>query len=191
MHEKGKVRSLLNLLYGFAPWIVLAILPTRSLQQLKVAIVIALILTVVLNLKYLRKGFVLVWGALLFCVFNFVVLVLLNKVWFAVHMGLLVNIFLTAIVWISLLINKPFTLQYAREQVDPKRWNSPRFIRINQLMTMVWGVIFLFNMGVNIIRLYHPENNHWFYVIILNLTVILGFVFNEWFPNWYKQRIKK
>ncbi len=43
----------------------------------------------------------------------------------------------------SMLIGKPFTLQYAREQVPPELWNSPLFIRTNYLITGVWSAAFV------------------------------------------------
>ena len=38
-------------------------------------------------------------------------------------------------------IGKPFTLQYARERVPEERWKSPRFARINFVITSVWAQI--------------------------------------------------
>lgn len=38
----------------------------------------------------------------------------------------------------SLLLHEPFTLQYAREQVEPDRWTSPAFLRANYVVTAVW-----------------------------------------------------
>jgi hypothetical protein len=39
------------------------------------------------------------------------------------------------IVVISMLVRHHFTLQYAREQVDIELWGSPKFVRINYVLT--------------------------------------------------------
>jgi len=55
---------------------------------------------------------------------------------------LCVDVGLLLIVLGSMAIRQPFTLQYARQQVDPVYWNSPRFIRANYAITAGWAVAF-------------------------------------------------
>jgi len=38
----------------------------------------------------------------------------------------------------SLLLHEPFTLQYTREQVEPRHWRAPAFLRANYVVTGVW-----------------------------------------------------
>jgi hypothetical protein len=45
---------------------------------------------------------------------------------------------LLSVVVLSYLLHEPFTLQYAREQVEPAQWRSAAFLRTNYLMTAVW-----------------------------------------------------
>ncbi|MCK7473424.1 MAG: hypothetical protein MZV49_07660 [Rhodopseudomonas palustris] len=47
--------------------------------------------------------------------------------------------------WLTIALGKPFTLDYAKEHVDPSLWNDPRFIRTNVLMTGVWASTFTIN----------------------------------------------
>ncbi len=49
---------------------------------------------------------------------------------------------LALIASISLLIGKPFTEQYAREQVDPSLWETARFTELNRRFTAAWAVVF-------------------------------------------------
>jgi uncharacterized membrane protein len=50
---------------------------------------------------------------------------------------------LTLIVFGSILIGKPFTEAYAREQAPSQVWNSPRFHAFNRKISAVFGLAFL------------------------------------------------
>jgi hypothetical protein len=90
---------------------------------------------------------------------------------------------------ISLLIRRPFTMQYAKLQVDPKFWNSPFFLRINLIMTGVLGALFLGMALVNLYRLYHPGIlNSW---LIWTISSIAQIMFIKRFPGWYTQKYRK
>ena len=50
---------------------------------------------------------------------------------------------LTLLVFGSVLIGKPFTEPYAREQAPERVWKSARFHQLNRKLSAVWGVAFL------------------------------------------------
>jgi hypothetical protein len=50
---------------------------------------------------------------------------------------------LTLIVFGSVLIGKPFTEPYAREQAPERVWQSSRFHKLNRRLSTVWGLAFL------------------------------------------------
>jgi hypothetical protein len=50
---------------------------------------------------------------------------------------------LTLIVFGSVLINRPFTEGYAREQAPKQIWNTPAFRAFNRKISAVWGLAFL------------------------------------------------
>ena len=56
---------------------------------------------------------------------------------------LCVDIGLLAIVVASMALRRPFTLQYAKEQVAPEYWTSQRFLKTNYVITGGWAVAFL------------------------------------------------
>jgi signal transduction histidine kinase len=60
--------------------------------------------------------------------------------WTVATVRLAVDAGLFAIVAISLAIGRPFTLQYARERVPREYWNTPRFLAVNQHITLAWAV---------------------------------------------------
>lgn len=57
---------------------------------------------------------------------------------------LLVDGSLLAILLASWLFYEPFTLQYAREQVSPRLWKSPAFLRTHAIIAAVWLTAFTF-----------------------------------------------
>jgi hypothetical protein len=50
---------------------------------------------------------------------------------------------LCVIVFASVLVNRPFTEAYAREQAPKEIWNSPAFRALNRKISIVWGFAFL------------------------------------------------
>lgn len=50
---------------------------------------------------------------------------------------------LCVIVFGSVLINRPFTEAYAREQAPREIWESPAFHAFNRKLSLVWGLAFL------------------------------------------------
>ena len=50
---------------------------------------------------------------------------------------------LTALVFGSVLLGRPFTEAYARPQTPPAVWHSPRFEAFNRELSLVWGLALL------------------------------------------------
>jgi tryptophan-rich sensory protein len=72
-------------------------------------------------------------------------------------MGMLMYAALALVTFGSILAKTPFTLQYAREMVDYKLWENPVFIRVNVLMTGVWGRIFVINLILSYLTFASPQ----------------------------------
>jgi hypothetical protein len=50
---------------------------------------------------------------------------------------------LTVIVFLSVLIGRPFTESYARDQSPQEVWDSPHFHAFNRRISLLWGLAFL------------------------------------------------
>jgi len=88
----------------------------------------------------------------------------------------------------SLLINRPFTLQYARQSVSPERWSNPLFQRINFTLSAVWSAVFVFNAAVNCLPALGDRS--W---ILRSLSVSLtslAVIFTVEYPAWSVNRAK-
>jgi all-trans-retinol 13,14-reductase len=101
------------------------------------------------------------------------------------------NIWLTwtvfaVVTWVTLLIGFPFTIQYAREQAPREVWDHPLFMRLNVILTVVFGLIFTVNAALGLIALKTG------YLLSLGLVLpisllIAGMVFSARYPKRYAQ----
>src|SRR3990167_3851604 len=172
----------LRKLVTFLPWIISgvisAVFPTY-------AMIIGLICSLFPAAK-LKQGFLLEWGSVLFFFIGTFNAHFVGNSYLTQHFSFCMSLFFVAAAGISLLIGKPFTLQYAKLETDSKSWDHPLFLRINQIITGGLGIIFLGVFLVNLYRYFHPGilNGRLVWIIAILLKII--FVYR--FPNWYKTR---
>lgn len=98
-------------------------------------------------------------------------------------MDLLAKTSLALIAWISLLLGKPFILQHAREHAPEERWHLPSFIYTCKIMTVVWGIIFLFSTAMSFWKLYFPGLSDGLFKVISLVTMLAGILFSLWYPK--------
>ncbi|ETR75801.1 hypothetical protein X566_24375 [Afipia sp. P52-10] len=81
--------------------------------------------------------------------------------WSHISVRVAINISVLAIALFSVAIKEPFTIQYAREQVEPAVTRDPGFIRVNYILTWTWiGAIVLMLMS-NLLMLTIPAAPLW------------------------------
>ncbi len=179
------------LLLSFAPWLLFALIAGNTMSRLVTAIFICTVLTVLLGYKQLRKRYLLTWGTLLFFVFCLIAVGLMKNVWVATNMNALSYGALAVITWGSILLGMPFTMQYAKEEVDRSLWDSPAFIHSNRLITAVWGVLFLANLAISIYRHEHSGMNEMIFIAAGWLVMLGGVAFTTAYSSWaHKKRLQ-
>jgi hypothetical protein len=178
----------MSVILGFAPFIAFFALSSliSPLAGLAAAFAISLIMTG-LNWKRGKSFKILDVGSLvLFGSITLIILVVAPD-WSIGEVGLAVNGGLTLISLLSLVIGRPFTLQYAKEQIPKQYWNTPLFIRTNQLITIVWTLAFAISTGATAASIYLPRIPHW-----LDITVaIAGLAVAIWFTRWYPALVRR
>lgn len=97
-------------------------------------------------------------------------------VWVATNAGLL------AIALVSLVIRRPFTLQYAREQVGPELWSSPVFLAVNDRITVVWAAAFAVMLFFQLAIITMPGMPALADYIGTIAPVFVGLAFTAWYP---------
>jgi hypothetical protein len=177
-------------LLGFAPWIALSVLEGPGRIELAAAVALAMSLAFVLtdrlrgrSLKLLGCVDVVSFAALL------IVGLLLSddsRRWLETWFGEISNIILVVVVAGSMLARLPFTLQYAREEVDGVYWDNPVFLRINYLITGAWGLAFLVSAVAGFYgdAVLHNDNNLWTGWVIQIGADVLAARFTSWYPDY-------
>lgn len=104
--------------------------------------------------------------------------------WSIMGVRLRVDAGLLLIVLITLAVRKPFTLQYAREQVPQDQWDRPEFLRTNDIITGVWALAFLALIIADLILIYRPDLPPRVGIFITIAALIGAVKFTGWYPEY-------
>ncbi|MEV7414755.1 hypothetical protein [Streptomyces sp. NPDC089919] len=195
----GLAGLLENPVVGMAPWIIFGILSGPGRFELSVGIALAVAVALVAAGRWAHPGTswkLLEVADLVF----FTGLAIIGAVadagtlrWLETYSGEISNLALVAIAFGSMAIGRPFTLAYAREQSDPSLWDSPQFLRANQVITGVWGLAFLVGAvlgGYGDLVLREPDNL-WTGWIIPVLALVAAVRFTLWYPQTLRARARR
>jgi hypothetical protein len=83
----------------------------------------------------------------------------------------------------SLVIRKPFTLQYAREMVDAETAQLAGFLRANYIITGAWSGAFVLMMIANALMIYVPGLPLWSGLLIAFAARNSAVYFTKWCPQ--------
>jgi carotenoid cleavage dioxygenase len=184
-----EIKETLLLLLGFMPWILFLFLAGHSLASLEKAIIICFLASILLGFNELRNGFMLQWGTFLFFTFCFVSLNHLKITWVATHMSMLANGTLASIMWISVLLGRPFALQYARKNLPKERWNDQNLFRSCQFITMIWGALMLLAVAISLFKTTHPAfYPQWVYFDASISIIVSGITFTIIYKHYKRKR---
>ncbi len=86
----------------------------------------------------------------------------------------------------SLLIRRPFTLQYAIEGVPAETAAMPGFVRANYTITGAWTAATLLMMAGNAATLYVPGFPLWSSLLIAFAARNSAIYFTKWYPEYQK-----
>jgi hypothetical protein len=106
-----------------------------------------------------------------------------NPGWSIMEVRLVVDTGLLLIVTVSIAIRRPFTLQYAREQVSKDVWASPEFARVNYVITAVWALAFVALVLADLVLVYMPDLPPRFGIIVTVLALVGAIKFTSWYPE--------
>ena len=107
----------------------------------------------------------------------------MKPAWSIVHVRLCVDCGLLAIVLISIAARRPFSIQYAREQVPTEHWNTAGFIHANYVITTVWAAAFLVMVLADLTMLYVPALPLGAGIFATVIALALAITFTGWYPK--------
>jgi hypothetical protein len=99
----------------------------------------------------------------------------------------LVNVWLAGTAWGSLAIRKPFTLGIARTMAPREVWETPRFHRVNVVITAVWAAAF--TVAASSLTLVLSLSPHATAVVVT--VKVLAFMAPVAFTVWYPKRVQR
>lgn len=170
-----------KLLLSFAPWLAFLVIAHDTLFRVKLGLIVALLLSIVMGVTRLHRG-VILWVGLVFFGAATVAVVGLEDLWTLRHMGVLANGALAAGTWLTILVRKPFTLDYAREHTDPALWKSPQFLRSNDVITAIWGAAFTLNCGLAYGKMMQWCLPDLGYELVSYAILVATALFTIWYP---------
>ena len=180
----------MSILLAFAPFIVFAVVerltgPVAGLitgALVSLALLMRDLMTSDRSPKILEIGTALLFCGLALCAG------LGTMSWSVIGVRLCVDAGLLLIVLVSMAVGRPFTLQYAREQVSPKFWNSPAFVRTNYVITGIWAVAFAVMVIAELALLYVPNLPPRAGIIAIILALVGAVKFTGWYPKYVRGR---
>jgi hypothetical protein len=96
------------------------------------------------------------------------------------------GIFLVSLM--SIVVRRPFTLQYAVEVVDAETARLPGFLRANYIITWAWTGAALLMMLGNVALIYVPGLPLWSGLLIAFAARNSAVYFTRWYPQYRKAK---
>ena len=99
-----------------------------------------------------------------------------------------IDIGVLAISLISIIIRKPFILQYALEEVDAETAKQPGFLKAVYLITWAWNAAFVLMIIGNVLTIYVPGLPLWSSLVIAFAARNSAAYFTSWYPQYRKAK---
>jgi hypothetical protein len=93
-----------------------------------------------------------------------------------------------AISLVSIVIRKPFVLQYALEEVDAATAKLPGFLKATYIITWVWTGAFVLMIIGNALMIYVPGLPFWSSLVIAVAARNSAAYFTTWYPQYRKAK---
>jgi hypothetical protein len=184
-----ELKELIKFLLGFIPWLLFLFLSGHTLASLERSIIICLLASLIFSFEQLRKGFILQWGTLLFFIACTITVNFMNLIFVAKNMGIISNGFLASIIWITILVGKPFTLQYAKAELPKERWDDPALIRSCRFIAIVWALLLTLSALLAYFRILNPTlYPNWVYFDITIGIILGGSVFTTLYKKYKRSQ---
>lgn len=174
--NKRKLPSMVYIFISFVPWIIYWVL---SDIDNPIGITLGLLLTAILLVPQIINrdfNFMDIVSLLYFSI-AFLGWQLFHIDIFIAMSGALGYFTLFLMATVSMVIKKPFTLQVSKRDYPETFWDDPFFLRINNLVTVLWAVIYLVN---SLLFIFLPKL---LYVVLSNTMIVLGIILSIIIPE--------
>ncbi|REK89059.1 hypothetical protein DY245_17605 [Streptomyces inhibens] len=182
----------MNYLRGFIPWLVFAGVSSAGWQWgalAGLAISVALLIAdraagLSLDYRLLEYGTIVFFAALSVLAFA------RPDSGIKLYSSTLSMGWLALIAWVSIVVQRPFTMAIARRMAPPEVWHTPLFRRINVVLTAAWALSFtLTAIAQAVVSAY--ELNVVFSIVIQIAGFVLPIRFTAAYPERARARFQQ
>jgi hypothetical protein len=127
------------------------------------------------------------WTTLAYFVTASILTIGLHSTVLATYQVMIIWSFYAVAGWASVVLGRPFTVAYAREEQPPEVWDLPIFHPVNWIMTLFWCGLFTVNVGFGAIAVMVGGNLGRLvpgFLMPMGL-LIFGLIFTKHFPKRY------
>ena len=179
----------MKFILGFMPWILFLFFSGQTFASLERSIIIGLLASLIFGFRELRRGFLLQWGTLIFFIACAITVDCMKSMFVAKSMGIVSNGFLAFLVWWTIIIGKPFTLQYARAELPRERWDDPALIRSCRFLAIVWALLLTFLALAAYFKSLNPSSySDRIYFGITIAVIVGGIVFTSLYKKYKRSQ---
>ena len=191
MAEEKKIPGKLMALLAFLPWLIYIFASGGNHWGIATAGGTVMCLVYLAMLRRQTTIKLMDWTTLAFFVTASILTIGLHSNVLATYTVMIIWSFFAVAGWASVILGRPFTAAYAREEQPPEVWDLPIFHRLNWIMTLFWCGLFSVNVGFGVIAVMVGGNLGRLVPGFLIPTglLIYGFVFSRRFPMRYVARV--
>lgn len=178
---------LTTLFRSFFPWIIFFIFLGYDEIEYQLGAIGALITLLLLARKGLRRWFLFDWASLLFFVFICASIYSFFHPTIYTNADIIASIILSVLAWSSLIVRKPFTMEYAKQSVAKEYWQTKVFHQINTHLSFIWAICFSLMTLLNILQRVGIGTRQWMDEIIPLFLLLVTIWISIWYPEKKRQ----
>jgi hypothetical protein len=201
----GRGAGGLSVLVSFAPWIAVWVLVSNDSYVTGMLVATACSLGLILWAFVIegKKPKLLDWGTLGSLGGLTILSVVAGGPWLGAWLSALLNAALLLIMFGSIVVGRPFTIDYAKEETPPELWDTPGFRHVNAVISWVWvGAVAAMLLGSVVHALYasgtlttpdpkaseHVET--WANWVPTVVALVVAMQFTKAYPDRYRARLE-
>jgi len=173
------------MLISFMPWFLFWILALQA--RIESAAIVGFLTAVAIVIKNRRQGRSiksLQIGTLVFFVLLGISVSIFGKEILAHNIDLIGNSAILIIVFVTIVIGRPFSLEFMRERVEKRFWGDRGFLRANYFISWLWFTTLLVNLSLVAARHFSLiEIARWVSVLIRILDCIVAMKVSIWYMH--------
>ena len=172
------------ILISFIPWFLFWRFAVYKKMELMAALsgILAVSAIIIRNKRCGRAVKSLQIGTLLFFILFAVTVPIFGKDAIARNVDLLGNSAIIVIILVTIVLRRPFAIEFARERTPKEHWQDPRFIRLGYVVSWFWFGVLSVNFCLVVARHFHfIEIARWLSVLIRILNCVIAMKSIRWY----------